>query len=452
MVKLKRVLIKSASDNIGKEIKLCGWVRLRRDHGKLIFLDIRDRSGIIQVVVNPKVSEKAYKASSELKPEYVVEVIGKVNKRPSGTVNSGLKTGDVEIEAVDIKTVSKADTLPFDMGSEELNLELPTLLDHRSLTLRYPKIATIFKFQDALAEGFRIAAKDIGCTEIFAPTISASATEGGAELFKVDYYGKKTYLVQSPQLYKQIMVGVFERVFLTSHIYRAEPSITTRHLSESIQLDCEIGFIEEFEELLNYLELVFSKTIEYAQDKYKEELQSMGVEKSKVKGVIPRLTMNEAQEIIFKRTGVDHRKELDLMPEDEREIGKWALEKHDSDLVTITHFPTKKRAFYSKPDPKTPELSLSYDLIYKGAEIASGAQRVDSYDDLIKIIKERDMNPDNFKMYLQAFKYGMPSHGGFSYGLERTTMKFLNLKNIREASLFPRDMDRVDERFSKINK
>jgi nondiscriminating aspartyl-tRNA synthetase len=191
--------------------------------------------------------------------------------------------------------------------------------------------------------------------------------------------------------------------------------------------------------------------IKYAQETCKEELAFLGILPSKVYKKVPRLTMREAQELIFKRTGVDHRKEKDLMPEDERELAKWALEEHDSDLVTITHFPTKKRAFYSMPDPKDPEYCLSYDLLFKGLEVSSGAQRIQSYDELVKTIKSRGMDPKGFYMYLQAFQFGMPPHGGFSYGLERTTMKLLNLENIREASLYPRDMERVDIRLSTLN-
>jgi len=449
---MERTLNAQTTKKVGENVLLKGWVRLRRDHGKLIFLDIRDRSGVIQVVVNPHVSQNAYEEALKLKTEDVVEVEGKVNARPENAINHDLETGSVEIEATKISLLAKAGPLPFDMGGDKLNLELPTLLDYRSLTLRHPKISAIFKVQEALLEGFRQAAKKIESTEVFVPTISASSTEGGAELFKFKYFDHEAFLVQSPQLYKQMMVGVFERVYLVSHIYRAEPSVTTRHLTESIQLDFEIGFVDGINDLLDAMEFVYSEMIKYAQEACKKELKMLGVEKSKVYEKIPRLTLKEAQEKIFEITGVDHRGDLDLNPEDEREIAKWALEQHDSDLVTITHFPTKKRAFYSKPDPKNPEISLSYDLLFKGLEIASGAQRIDDYDQLVKTIEERGMSPKNFEMYLQAFRYGMPPHGGFSFGLERSTMKLLDLANIREASLYPRDMERVDERLSSAKK
>ena len=445
---MERTLNIETPQKVGQEVLLKGWIRVIRSHGKLGFLDVRDRTGVIQVVVNANVSQEAFKKASELSSEDVVEIEGKVNTRPENAVNKNNPIGTVEIEATKLEIIAKAETLPFDMGGEDLNLELPTLLDYRSLTLRHPKVVAIFKVQEALMEGFRRAAHEIDSTEVFVPTISASATEGGAELFKFKYFNHEAFLVQSPQLYKQMMVGVFERVFLVSHIYRAEPSVTTRHLVESIQMDFEIGFIDKMEDVLDAMEFVYTEMIKYAQETCKAELEFLNVLPSKVYNKVPRLTLKEAQEKIFERAGIDHRGELDLMPEDEREIAKWALEEYESDLITITHFPTKKRAFYSKPDPKNPEISLSYDLLYKGLEIASGAQRIDDYSELVKTIKDRGMDPKNFEMYLQAFRYGIPPHGGFSFGLERSTMKLLDLANIREASLYPRDMERVDERLS----
>ena len=449
---LKRVLTKDTVDLVSKEVKIEGWVRLRRDHGKLIFLDIRDRSGVIQVVVNPSVSEKAHKAASELRPEDAVSLIGKVNQRPQNAINKDLISGTVEIEATDIEVLAKAETLPFDMGSNDLNLELPTLLDFRSLTLRHPKIASIFKVQEVIAEEFREAAKKLDCTEIFVPTISASATEGGAEVFKVNYYDYNAYLTQSPQLYKQILIGVFERVYTISHAYRAEPSVTTRHLSESTQLDVEIGFIESFEELLDAVEFVGTHVISQVAKQCEKILASFGVENPLIPTAVPRLTLKEAQEIIFKFSNGerDPRGELDLNSTDEVIICEWAKKEKQSDFVTVTHYPTKKRAFYSLPDPKNPELSLSYDLLFRGMEILSGSQRVNDYKQLLSIMKERKLNPESFAMYLQAFKYGIPPEGGFSFGLERITMKILELANVREASLFPRDMERVDEKLSKL--
>jgi nondiscriminating aspartyl-tRNA synthetase len=433
-----RIKIAETLGKIDQEVLLKGWVRIVRSHGKLVFLDFRDGSETVQVVVNPQVSEKAHKVALGVHPEYVLEITGLVKKRPSKTENKELTTGNVEIEAKEINILQKAEVLPFDMGGKDLKLELPTLLDNRSLTLRHPKVAEIFKVQAKILEGFRMAAEDLGCTEIVVPTIVASSTEGGAELFPVDYYGHKVLLSQSPQLYKQIMVSVFERVYTIAHAYRAEPSVTTRHLSETTQMDCELGFVE-FEELLDILESVAVKILKHVKKSYKVEVAF---------GKIPRLTLRQAQEIIFEEFKRDSRTEKDLSPQDEIDIGKWAKEKHASDFVTITHFPTVAKPFYTMPDPKDPEYSLSYDLLFKGTEVLSGSQRRHEHNDLLKSIKDRGMDPENFKMYLMAFKYGMPPEGGFSFGLERLTMKLLGLGNVREASLFPRDMERVDESFS----
>src|SRR3989344_3550798 len=388
---MTRTLIVDTISKVGDKVILKGWVNTRRDHGQIVFIDLRDRTGLIQVVAKPELVE-------DLHSEDVIYVTGTVAKRPEKLINPKLPTGTVEVQAEKVELISKSAELPFDMGSPTLNLELPTLLDHRSLTLRHPTVQTIFQVQAQLVENFRQAARAIGCLEIFPPTISASATEGGADVLPVDYFGHSAFLIQSPQLYKQMLVGVFERVFIITHVYRAEPSVTTRHLVESIQMDCEIGFVDSFSDLLDAMETVFSRTIENTQNQF-------DVQRSLVTNKVPRLTMRE----------------------DEREICAWARETHKSDLVTITHFPTSKRAFYSLPDPRNTEYCLSYDLLYKGLEISSGAQRIHDPDQLKRTIIDRGLDPANFAMYLQAFEYGMPPHGGFSFGLERTTMKLLDL-------------------------
>lgn len=440
MQAMERTLILDCNNKILEAVKIAGFVGAKRDHGKIAFLDIVDRSGLIQVVVG---GGKA----ADLHPQDVVSIIGKVNKRPENLINDNIPTGAIEIYTEDLQVLSKAQELPFDIGMKELDLQLPTLLDFRSLTLRHPKVKAIFKVQSSLLNGFRKAAQDLGCTEIVVPTIVAGATEGGAEVFKIDYFGKKAYLSQSPQLYKQMLVPVFERVFTIAKAYRAEPSVTTRHLTESTQMDIEIGFIK-FEDLLDFLEQVAVSMLKAAEEERKDILEDFGVEKIGFEK-IPRLTLREAQEVIFKEFGRDNRKEKDLTPQDEIDLCKWSKQKHDSDFVTITHFPTSAKPFYTMPDPKDPEYSLSYDLLFRGLEILSGSQRINDYDALVASIKDRRMNPDSFELYLQAFKFGCPPEGGFSFGLERVTMHVLNLANVREASLFPRDMERVDTRLNR---
>lgn len=438
---MERTLISETPKKVGEKVKISGYVHVVRSHGKIAFADITDRSGVIQVVGGEDLAN--------LKPQYTVEIEGTVNKRPEKMINDKIKTGTVELSADKVKLLAKSEEMPFDMGGEELNLELPTLLDYRSLSLRHPKVKEIFKVQTSVAKAFREVAEELGCVEVFTPSISASATEGGAEVFKVDYYGHNAFLVQSPQLYKQIMVGVFERVYLFSHAYRMEPSVTTRHLSEVVQMDCEMGFIENFDELLGYMEKVGVEMVRRAAKESEEQLKLYKVDQPLVPTKVPRLTLREAQEIIAKERKAERRYDPDLTPEDERDISEWAKREHKSDFVTITHFPTKKRAFYSMPDPKDPEFCLSYDLLFRGLEICSGSQRINDYEQLLSVMEDRNLDPKNFEMYLQCFKYGLPPEGGFSYGLERVTMKLLNLGNVREASLFPRDMERVDFRFSR---
>ncbi|MEK7517499.1 MAG: aspartate--tRNA(Asn) ligase, partial [Patescibacteria group bacterium] len=426
--------------------------RLRRDHGKLIFLDIRDRSGLIQVVVNPKASERAHKVAQELKPEFVVEILGKVNKRPQGTINKDLPTGTVELEAIEITILSEAEALPFDMGTDALNLELPTLLDHRGLTLRHPKIQAIFKVQETVIDAFRKVCKEKGFSEFQSPVIIPQGAEGGSDVFEVQYFNHKAYLSQSPQFYKQIMVGVFERVFTVNKTLRAEPSVTTRHLTEVTTLDAEFGFINNWLEVMDMAEDVIKSMINKVSAENSDILRSYKADPIKIPAKIPRIKLREAQEIIFKRTGRDNRQEEDLQPEDEKEICKWSLEEKASDLIFVTHYPVSKRPFYTFEDPKDRGYTLSFDLIGKGIEIMTGGQRINDYKKLVENAKKRKIDLKKSEIYLQAFRYGMPPEGGFSFGSERIVMKILNLSNIREASLFPRDMERVDERLSLLDK
>lgn len=445
---VKRSLIRDCIEKIGTEVYLSGWVQTVRAHGKIAFFDLRDRSGLLQIgAFAPELA----KTVAGLHSQDVVSVVGVVKKRGEKYINPDVAFGDIELEAKEVSLLHAASEMPFDMGGKELHVELPTLLDYRSLTLKHQKIANIFIIQAALADQFRKLATELDCTEVFVPTIAAGATEGGAEVFEIDYYGHKAFLTQSPQLYKQMLVGVLERVFTIAKAYRAEPSVTTRHLSEATQMDIEIAFIEDFSELLDALEFVGKGMIENVSKLYPQILKQFGVDIPLVPRQVPRLTLREAQEIVGKRTGRDLSKEMDLNPQDEKEICLWAKEEKSSDFVTITHFPTKKRAFYTMPDPKNPEYSLSYDFLFRGLEILSGSQRIHDHDALVAAMKGKGVNPENFPLYLMAFKYGMPPEGGFSFGLERLTMKLLELANVREASLFPRDMERVDVRLATLH-
>lgn len=445
--KSTRILVKDTPLYVGKKILVRGWVQIRRDHGKLIFFNLRDRSGFLQVIVNAGVSQNTYDMARGIRPEYVIEIKGEVKSRPEKAIDKTSIAGGVELEAWEIIVLSEAEALPFDMGGKDLNLELPTLLDNRSLVLRFPKISSTFKIQETIAQSFRTTLKSEEFTEIFVPTLVPVATEGGAEVFPVNYYQKKAYLAQSPQLYKQIMVSIFERVFTIAHAYRAEPSVTTRHLSEYVSLDAEMGFINSWEELMDMVEKIVRNIFKDLMEKNKFELENIfKISLLNISKKIPRLKLKDAQEILMKRTKIDHRKESDLDPLDEKEMCMWALEETGSPFVFITHFPKSKRPFYTMPDPKDETSTLSFDLLGINEEWITGGQRINDYKMLIDNIQERGGKPSDFEIYLQAFRYGMPPEGGFAFGLERITKDILGLKNIRQASLFPRDMERVDER------
>ncbi len=439
-----RTLIKDTVSQLNQSVTIRGRVNSIRSYGKLIFADIRDRSGIIQVVGNEKLSE--------LKEEYIVEITGTINSRSEKYFNNKIITGKIELAVNDFKILAKSQELPFDIHQPDLNVTLPVLLDYRTLSFRHPKVRAIFKVQETVINSFREALKAKDFMEFQAPTIIPSVPEGGAEVFKVDYFGHQTYLSQSPQLYKSLLVSAFERVFSVNKVFRAEPSVTTRHLTEVVSLDAEMGLIDSWEEVRDMTEYTIKYVLEKVQENCSEELKLFNATVPKYTDKIPSVKLREAQQIIYERTGRDCRQEKDLAPEDEREICKWAEEKHGSELVFVSHFPTKFRPFYTYPDDDNPEFNQGFDLIGRGVEWLTGGRRIHDYDTIMAHVKEWGINPDSVDLYLQAFRYGMPPLGGFAFGAERVTMQILNLANIREASLFPRDMERVDKRLPKIEK
>lgn len=437
---MERTLIDKIPDKVGEKVRLEGWANTVRDHGKISFIDLRDRSGIVQCV-----GQNLEKVSQES----AIEIIGNVVERPEKLVNSKIKTGKIEVQIEELKVLSNASELPFDIGTEDLNLDLPTLLDHRSLTLRHPKQQAIFKVQSVVIDAFREALLKKDFMEFQAPSIISSVPEGGAEVFKVQYFDNEVYLSQSPQLYKSLLVGAFERVFSVNQIFRAEPSVTTRHLTEATSLDAEFGFIDSWKDVMEMQEYVVRYIFSKVEEKCKDELALFGATLPKLSEEIPVLKLREAQEIIFERTGRDCRAEKDLAPEDEREICKWAAEVKESDLVFISHFVTKKKPFYVYPDPEDPTYAYSVDLLGRGVEWSSGGQRLHDYKEILEHVHDWGLKEEDIELYLQSFKYGVPPLGGFALGAERMTMHILGLKNVREASLFPRDMERVDLRLSK---
>ena len=445
---LTRTIAIQTLDKTGETVMLSGWVERVRSHGKIAFFDLRDRSGVLQIVAT---TPETVSSIENLSVQSVVKLTGIVKERGERYINPNIPLGKVELELTSpVEIVSKAEEMPFDMGGQELNLQLPTLLDFRALTLRHQQIAPIFKVQEVVIDTFRKSLKAKDFTEFQSPVIIPQAAEGGSEVFEVKYFDHKAYLAQSPQFYKQILVGVYERVFAVNKTLRAEPSVTTRHLAEVTTLDAEFGFINSWEELMDMAEYVITTILDTVDKESKSILELYKTTIPKIGSKIPRIKLREAQEIIKKRTGRDVTHEPDLSPEDEKEICKWAEEEKDSELVFVTHYPVSKRPFYTYEDPEDKGYTLSFDLIGRGTEWMTGGQRINDYEALVNAAKGREIDLEKSELYLQAFRFGMPPEGGFSFGSERITMHILGLSNVREASLFPRDMERIDERLSTI--
>lgn len=437
---MERTLIKDLKNHVGTEVLINGVVNVARHQGKMAFFDFRDRSSIIQGVVfgKPEVLEVA----KEVGAEYAVAVRGIVNQRPEKMVNATALNGDIELEITGIEILNPSEAMPFDMDAD---FSLDVLLDNRPLTLRRERERAIFKIQHTIITAYRTFLISEGFTEFQAPKLVGGDAEGGAEVFKVEYFdGKSAYLATSPQLYKQMMVGVFERVFTAGSMFRAEKSATTRHMSEIAMLDLEMGFIKDHTDVIAMVTKLMRFINSEITGKCAAELNLLEMPPALAPEAFPVMTLREAQELIKKETGVDKTQEPDLEPEDERFLCEYANKHWQSDFVFVTHFPTSKRPFYTHIDPEQPEFTRSFDLLFRGLEMCSGGQRVHDYNELIERIKSKGLDPDKFEFYLQAFKYGIPPHGGIGMGLERLTMKYSGAKNVKEASLFPRDMNRID--------
>ncbi len=440
-----RILIQNLREAVGKEATIAGFVDVRRDHGKLIFIDMRDRSGKMQCVVTPDKKE-AHAVAGAIRPEWVVSVVGKVNKRPEKMVNKDEINGSIEMEVWEIKVLGKAKELPFELGTDT---QIDTHLDYLPLTLRDKKHKAIFKVQAQIAQAFRAFYAGEGFTEFQAPKLIGDDAEGGANSFDVSYFKHTAHLAQSPQLYKQIMVGVFERVFTVGNVYRAEKHSTTRHLNEYTSLDIEFGFITDHTDVMEIKNRFLLHLEKELRANCAEEFALLHAEIPVVPKKIPTMKLTDALALIKKEMGADKTGAMDLEPEDERWLCEYAKQKHDSDFIFVTHFPTAKRPFYTYRDEADPTYTKGFDLLFRGVEITTGAQRIHDYDALVASMKEKGLNPDKFSFYLQAFKYGMPPHGGFGMGLERLTQKLCGLANVKEATLFPRDLNRIDTLLSK---
>lgn len=434
---MERIWTTELSEHIGERVRLAGWLhRLRRLRG-ISFLILRDAKGLAQIVVLPEKDPALVEQLSRLYLESVLAVEGTVVAEPQAP-------GGVEVHAPAVEVVSPSvSPLPLDLFRPVLKAPLPTILDHAALTLRHPRQRAIFRLSAASVEGFRQTLRSLGFVEIQTPKIVAAATETGASVFPVDYFGRPAYLAQSPQFYKQIMVGVFERVFEVGPVFRAEPHDTPRHLNEYVSLDAEMGFVENHTTVMAVLTEVVRGMLATIQERAADALALLGATLPEVPSPIPSIHFAEAQELIAKATGEDLRGEPDLAPVHERWLGEWAKRDLGSDFLFVVGYPMVKRPFYTHPDPSRPEFSNSFDLLFRGLEVVTGGQRLHRYEAYLEALDARGIDPAPLEGYLEAFRYGMPPHGGFAMGLERWVAQLIGAPNVRETTLFPRDLHRL---------
>jgi nondiscriminating aspartyl-tRNA synthetase len=431
---VERVRTTQAAAHAGRRVRLQGWLHQFRELGKVNFLIVRDGWGTFQAIVE---RPEALELLRAVQVESVVEVRGVVVAEAQAPGGYELRETEVTI----LEPVLEAP--PIEINKREMRAAMETFLDHAVVGLRHPKRRAILRLGSAAMAGFRKTLDAQGFTEIQTPKMLGSATEGGANVFTVDYFERKAFLAQSPQLYKQIAVGFFERVYEVGPVFRAEPHATTRHLAEYVSLDVELGFVEDHTTVMAVLSSVVAGMLRELAGECPSELALLGAALPEVPAQVPAIYFPEAQELLESRYGVACRGEPDLAPEHERLLGRWAQETHGSDFLFVTGYPTAKRAFYTHPNPADPRFSNSFDLIFRGVELVSGGQRLHRHADYLAVMRERGMNPEPFAEYLKAFRFGMPPHGGFAIGLERFLMQLLDLPNLRLATLFPRDMNRL---------
>lgn len=445
---MERILINDLKSHLEKEVVIGASINVIRNQGKVAFFDFRDRTGIVQGVIFGK--PELLEASKALRVESVVSVTGILHARPEKGINPNVQNGDIELEITAIDALSLAEVLPFDL---EADLNIDTLLDNRPLTLRRPHEKAIFKIQSEIVNAYGLFLRKEGFTEFQAPKLVGGDAEGGAEVFQLGYFNEKNaFLASSPQFYKQILVGVFERVFTFATAFRAEKSATTRHLSEYTSLDLEMGYIKDHTDLMRLETELMRYISTHLHENAKDALTTLGMELPKIPDgvdMFPSMKLREAQALIKEKTGEDKTKEPDLEPEDERWLCEYAHKELGSDFIFITHYPVSKRPFYTYEDESDPGFTKSFDLLFRGVEITTGGQRIHKTDLLIEKMKSKGLNPDQFSFYLQAFRYGIPPHGGWGMGLERLTAKFCGVGNVKEATLFPRDINRIDTLLSK---
>lgn len=428
---MERALVREAAKKPGEQVLLKGWIHELRDLAKIKFLQLRDVSGIIQCVVK---SESLFGEFKKLTLESSVEIRGKVAK---AEIKSDVALKGIEIEVQSLKLLNKAEPLPI-LVTKAVTEDLSKRLDNRSIDLYNPKVAAIFKVQSEIAQAFRKFFYEKGFYEIQPPSVIGSASEGGTNLFEIKYFEKKAYLAQSPQLYKQMLISSLEKVFMITPVWRAEKHNTIRHLNESRQMDIEVAFASQME-VIQYLIDVVKFIVKEVKKKCRQELDLLGVNLEVPKD--KTLTYDEVIALLNKTKKMGLKSGDDLSPEAEKELGRM----YPNTIIAIPDWPSEIKPFYIMPKGENAgaKLSEGMDVHYGGMEISSGGQRIHLPELLIERLKAKGLNPKNFEFYTNSFRYGCPSHAGWSIGLERLTMVMLGLQNIREAVLFPRDRDRL---------
>ena len=431
---MQRVLVDDLGEHVGERLTVMGWLHRQRRLSHVTFLVMRDRSGVGQVVVTDAAQADEV---AGLAPESVLAVTGDIVK--STQAPGGAELHDPKIDVL----AAPAEAPPLELWRPTLKAQLPRLLDLAPVALRHPRQRAAFQMAAAAVAGFRGSLDALGYTEIQTPKIVPRATEGGANVFALDYFGSPAYLAQSPQFYKQTMVGVFERVYETGPVFRAEPHDTPRHLSEYVSLDAELGFITDHRDVMHVARTAVSGMVEMIEARGAAAIAALEITLPIVPAEIPAVHFADAQQLITADTGERLEGEPDLAPAHERWLGEWALREHNSEFLFVTGYPMAKRPFYTHPDPGRPEFSNSFDLLFRGLELITGGQRLHRYDDYVAALAARGQAAADYDSYLQAFKFGMPPHGGFAIGLERWVARLVGAANIREATLFPRDLNRL---------
>ena len=430
-LELSKVL---APESLDQEVLTDGSIYSIRNMGEIAFVILRKRDGLLQTVWE---EGKTNLSISELKEGDCIRVKGTVRAEERAPHGKEIRAEEITILS------SPAEPLPLAIDKWKLNTSLEAKLNYRSLSLRNIQERARFKIQEALTRAFRDYLYENGFTEIHTPKIGARGAEGGANLFKLSYFHKPAVLAQSPQFYKQMMVGVFDRVFETGPVFRAEKHNTKRHLNEYTSLDFEMGYIDSFEEIMAMETGFLQYAMKLLKEDYAKELEILKVELPDASR-IPAVRFDVAKELVAKKYNRQIRNPFDLEPEEEALIGQYFKEEYNADFVFVTHYPSKKRPFYAMDDPEDTRFTLSFDLLFHGLEITTGGQRIHDYNALLKKIEDRGMETEGMEQYLDTFKYGMPPHGGLGIGLERLTMQLLGEENVREACLFPRDLNRLE--------